>query len=96
MKTLNPPQFELNKFEKYIKEMFWRAKWASTNIERLKEYIGDAWGFLRIDLTQPVTIIPLVVSNNIIDIEKDGYPSVITSNELSNLLFYENLCQTEK
>ena len=89
IKSIVPREYELNRFEKYIKEMFWRAKWVSSNLERLKNHVGDAWASLHIDLKQPVTIIPLVVSNNVVDVEIESYPPLITANELKDVLSME-------
>ena len=77
---------ETNQFAKYIEEMHWRSKWVSNNLEKLEHYVGDSWHTLRIDQEQPITVLPLIVTNTVINVEKTGCPPVITHNELSELL----------
>ena len=89
IKAVIPREREINQFVGYIKEMFWRAKWVSSNLEKFKNYVGNAWDPLHIDIKQAVTIIPLVVSNNAVDAEITGYPPLITFNELKELLSVE-------
>jgi hypothetical protein len=75
-----------NQFRKYIEELFWRSRWVASNLERFKKYVGEAWEVLQINPEQPVTVLPLVVSNNLVEVEIEGFPPVITSNELNDLL----------
>jgi hypothetical protein len=84
-----------NQFRKYTEELFWRSKWIASNLARFKEYVGQAWEILQINPKEPVTVLPLVVSNNLVEIEKEGYPPIITSNELNDLLsvdIFPELC----
>ena len=89
IKAVASREREINQFMKYIKEMFWRAKWVSSNLEKFKNYVGNAWDPLHIDIKQAITIIPLLVSNNVVDVEITGYPPLITFNELKELLSVE-------
>ncbi|MBE3116437.1 hypothetical protein IMZ68_04460 [Candidatus Bathyarchaeota archaeon] len=89
IKSIAPREHEINQFIRYVKEMFWRAKWVSFNLERFTNYVGASWDSLNIDQKQPVTIIPLVVTNNVVDVEIAGYPPLITFNELKDLLSME-------
>jgi hypothetical protein len=86
IKSVSLRETQNNQFRKYIDELFWRSRWVASNLEKFKKYVGESWEVLQINPKKPVTVLPLVVSNNLVEIEIEGYPPIVTSNELNDLL----------
>jgi hypothetical protein len=66
IKSVSLRETQNNQFRKFIEELFWRSRWVASNLERFKMYVGEAWEVLQINPEQPVTVLPLVVSNNLV------------------------------
>lgn len=74
---------EQNLFQKFSIEHFYRAKWISKNIQKLKEYMGhENWKLLGFIENQPIYILPMLVANTIVNIPSDEGTPIITFSEL--------------
>lgn len=77
----------LNLFEKFSTEHYYRAQWVSSNLSKLKSYMGiESWKLLNLDENRPINIVPLLISNALVEIRSNEGTPLLTISELHEIL----------
>jgi len=75
-----------NKFKNFVVEQYYRVQWIKNNFTKFATYIQNECAALGIDLSQKLLLLPLVVSNTLVNIENFEGAPLITYSELENLV----------